>query len=94
MLERCTTMRPRHGAGLEFHHHDLEQQPRLQRSLLGVFDTVAAKNGIHRQSANIRSEMVFENGTLNERIDPRHQRSPGVFQFAFEVLDASGDGIA
>ena len=38
-------------------------------SFLGVFDTVAAMNGIHRQGDRISSDVVFENGTLNERIE-------------------------
>ena len=38
-------------------------------SFLGVFDTVAAMNGIHRQGDKISSDVVFENGTLNNRIE-------------------------
>ena len=37
-------------------------------SFLGVFDTVAAMNGIHRKSEKISSDVVFENGTLNARV--------------------------
>ncbi len=38
-------------------------------SFLGAFDTVAAMDGIHRQGEKIKSDVLFENGTLNERID-------------------------
>ena len=37
-------------------------------SFLGVFDTVAAMNGIHRKGDKISSDVVFENGTLNARV--------------------------
>ena len=36
---------------------------------LGVFDTVAAMGGMHRKGERISSHVVFENGTLNERIE-------------------------
>ena len=38
-------------------------------SFLGVFDTVAAMNGVHRQGDKISSDVVFEDGTLNPRIE-------------------------
>ena len=38
-------------------------------SFLGVFDTVAAMDGIHRASEKISSDVVFENGTLNDRVE-------------------------
>lgn len=38
-------------------------------SFLGVFDTVAAMNGIHRKGDKISSDVVFEDGTLNPRIE-------------------------
>lgn len=38
-------------------------------SFLGVFDTVAAMNGIHRKGETISSDVVFENGTLNDRVN-------------------------
>ena len=34
-------------------------------SFLGVFDTVAAMNGVHRKGDRISSDVVFENGTLH-----------------------------
>ena len=37
-------------------------------AFLGVFDTVAAMNGIHRQGERLSSDVVFENGTLHEGI--------------------------
>ncbi len=37
-------------------------------AFLGVFDTVAAMNGIHRKGDRISSDVVFENGTLNDRV--------------------------
>lgn len=38
-------------------------------SFLGVFDTVAAMNGIHRKGDKISSDVVFEDGTLHPRIE-------------------------
>ena len=38
-------------------------------SFLGVFDTVAAMDGIHRANEKISSDVVFENGTLNDRVE-------------------------
>ena len=38
-------------------------------SFLGAFDTVAAMDGIHRAGEQISSDVVFENGTLNPRIE-------------------------
>jgi len=35
---------------------------------LGVFDTVAAMDGIHRKGEKISSDVVFENGTLHENV--------------------------
>lgn len=37
-------------------------------SFLGVFDTVAAMDGVHRKGEKISSDVVFENGTLNDRV--------------------------
>lgn len=34
-------------------------------AFLGVFDTVAAMDGIHRKGEKISTDVVFENGTLN-----------------------------
>lgn len=38
-------------------------------SFLGVFDTVAAMDGVHRKGERISSDVFFENGTLNSRIN-------------------------
>ena len=37
-------------------------------SFLGVFDTVAAMNGVHRKGDKISSDVVFEDGTLDSGI--------------------------
>ncbi len=36
---------------------------------LGVFDTVAAMNGIHRAGEKISSDVVFENGSLHKNVE-------------------------
>ena len=38
-------------------------------AFLGVFDTVEAMNGIHRRGEQIENAVLFENGTLNPRIE-------------------------
>lgn len=45
------------------------KDPECKVSFLGVFDTVAAMNGIHRKSERIESDVVFEHGTLNKNIE-------------------------
>ena len=40
----------------------------IKISFLGVFDTVAAMDGIHTEGERISSDVVFENGTLAEGI--------------------------
>ena len=37
-------------------------------SFLGAFDTVAALDGVHRSGEKISTDVVFENGTLDERV--------------------------
>ena len=49
----------------------LAEYPALEIAFLGVFDTVAAMDGIHTKGEAISSDVVFENGTL----DPRIQRA-------------------
>jgi len=58
------------GAALarKFASMTLEKYNELNISFLGVFDTVAAMDGIHRSGEDISSDVVFENGTLHERI--------------------------
>ena len=38
-------------------------------AFLGAFDTVAAMGGVHRKNDKVSSDVVFENGTLNPRIE-------------------------
>ncbi len=38
-------------------------------AFLGVFDTVAAMDGIHRRGEQISSDVVFENGTLDSNVE-------------------------
>ena len=47
----------------------LNKREYLRVAFLGVFDTVAAMDGIHRRGEKVSSDVVFENGTLNGRID-------------------------
>ena len=58
------------GAALarKFASMTLETYGDLEIAFLGVFDTVAAMDGIHRSSEEISSDVVFENGTLDNRI--------------------------
>ena len=46
----------------------LADNEQCEVSFLGLFDTVAAMNGIHRKGDRISSDVVFENGTLNKRV--------------------------
>ena len=46
----------------------LRAHDHLDIAFLGVFDTVAAMDGIHRSGEEISSDVVFENGTLDDRI--------------------------
>ena len=59
------------GAALarKFASMTLETYPNLRIAFLGVFDTVAAMDGVHRSGEEISSDVVFENGTLDSRID-------------------------
>lgn len=58
------------GAALarKFASRMLEIRPDLSIRFLGVFDTVAAMDGIHTKGEAISSDVVFENGTLHENI--------------------------
>ncbi len=47
----------------------LNENEKCHVSFLGVFDTVAAMNGIHRKGDRINSDVVFENGTLHGRVE-------------------------
>lgn len=46
----------------------LKEHPDLEVSFLGVYDTVAAMDGIHQSDEKISSDVVFEEGTLDKRI--------------------------
>ena len=58
------------GAALarKFASRTLERHPNLHIAFLGVFDTVAAMDGVHTKGEEISSDVVFENGTLDPRI--------------------------
>ena len=47
----------------------LRDYKELDIAFLGVFDTVAAMNGIHRSGETLSSDVFFENGTVNERVE-------------------------
>ena len=47
----------------------LDADENLRVAFLGVFDTVAAMGGVHRRGERVSSDVVFENGTINPRID-------------------------
>ena len=46
----------------------LGAHPELRIAFLGVFDTVAAMDGIHTKGETISTDVVFENGTLHPGI--------------------------
>ena len=58
------------GAALarKFASKTLEKHTDLEIAFLGVFDTVAAMDGVHSTGEEISSDVLFENGTLNSRI--------------------------
>ena len=47
----------------------VQQNEGLKIAFLGVFDTVAAMDGIHRSGEKISSDVVFEHGTVDERVE-------------------------
>ena len=47
----------------------LDERADCAIAFLGAFDTVAAMDGIHRRGERTSSDVVFENGTLNTRIE-------------------------
>ena len=47
----------------------LSQNADRHVSFLGVFDTVAAMNGIHRLGEQISSDVLFEHGSLHPNVD-------------------------
>ena len=46
----------------------LRNFPHRSICFLGVYDTVAAMDGIHRENESISSDVLFEHGTLYSRI--------------------------
>ena len=58
------------GAALarKFASKTFEKYTDLEIAFLGVFDTVAAMDGVHSTGEEISSDVLFENGTLNSRI--------------------------
>ena len=46
----------------------LSKYDNIEIAFLGVFDTVAAMDGVHTRDEEISSDVVFENGTLDPRI--------------------------
>ncbi len=64
----------------------------LNISFLGVFDTVAAMDGIHRKGETIRSDVVFENGTVHDRVGHAvHILSLDEDRIAFEPTQMNRD---
>ena len=47
----------------------MKEKKNCKVNFLGVFDTVAAMNGIHREGEEISSDVVFENGSLHENVE-------------------------
>lgn len=47
----------------------LADQEDCSIAFVGVFDTVAAMDGVHRQGEKVSSDVLFENGTLHPRIE-------------------------
>ena len=47
----------------------LKKNKKAKVAFLGVFDTVAAMDGMHRRGDRVSSDVVFENGTLDSRVE-------------------------
>lgn len=58
------------GAALarKFASRILAQNTEMKIAFLGVFDTVAAMDGVHTRGEEISSDVVFENGTLHPNV--------------------------
>lgn len=70
----------------------LNRYEELNISFLGVFDTVAAMDGIHRKGETISSDVVFENGTVHNRVDHAiHILSLDEDRIAFEPTQMNQD---
>ena len=70
----------------------LERNKDLRIAFLGVFDTVAAMDGIHRRGENISSDVVFEDGTVNPNVRQAvHILSLDEDRIAFEPTQMNRD---
>ena len=70
----------------------LAEHEALEVAFLGVFDTVAAMDGIHRRGETISSDVVFEDGTVNPRVKRAvHILSLDEDRIAFEPTQMNRD---
>ncbi len=70
----------------------LKEDPERKIAFLGVFDTVAAMDGIHRRGERATSDVVFENGTVHERVERAvHILSLDEDRIAFEPTQMNCD---
>ncbi len=70
----------------------LTEHEALEVAFLGVFDTVAAMDGIHRRGETISSDVVFEDGTVNPRVNRAvHILSLDEDRIAFEPTQMNRD---
>ena len=70
----------------------LEGNEELELAFLGVFDTVAAMDGIHRKGEKISSDVVFEHGTVHGRVKRTvHVLSLDEDRIAFEPTQMNRD---
>ena len=66
----------------------------LEIAFLGVFDTVAAMDGIHRKGEKISSDVVFEHGTVHARVKRAvHVLSLDEDRIAFEPTQMNRDTV-
>ena len=71
----------------------LEKNKELKVAFLGVFDTVAAMDGIHRRGETISSDVVFEDGSINPNVTwAVHILSLDEDRIAFEPTLMNRDG--
>ncbi len=70
----------------------LAEDENLEVAFLGVFDTVAAMDGVHRKGEKISSDVVFEHGTVNRRVRRAvHLLSLDEDRIAFEPTQMNRD---
>ena len=66
----------------------------LEVAFLGVFDTVAAMDGVHRPGETISSDVVFENGTVHPNVERAvHILSLDEDRMAFEPTQMNRDPV-